>query len=91
MGPTASGKTDAAAALCESLNCELISVDSVQVYRGLDKGSAKPDPMFLSRFPHRLIDIRDIWEAYSAADFCADALAAIEEIHAAGKLSLIHI
>ena len=81
MGPTASGKTDAAAALFEQLNCELVSVDSVQIYRGLDIGSAKPDAEFLSRYPHRLIDIRNPEETYSAANFCADARSAIDEIH----------
>ena len=89
MGPTASGKTDAAAALSDHVDCELVSVDSVQVYRGLDIGSAKPDPVFLERFPHRLINVRNLLDTYSAADFCADAHAAINEIQAAGKLPVL--
>ena len=67
MGPTASGKTDLAIALAGELDCELVSVDSALVYRGLDIGSAKPD------YPHHLVDIRDPSEAYSAADFAAGA------------------
>lgn len=59
MGPTAAGKTDLAIALHERLGCELVSVDSAMVYRGLDIGSAKPSADELSRAPHRLIDIRD--------------------------------
>ena len=70
MGPTASGKTDLAIELAEARNCELVSVDSALVYRGLDIGSAKPD------YPHHLVDIRDPLDAYSAADFVADARAA---------------
>jgi tRNA dimethylallyltransferase len=67
MGPTASGKTDLAIELAQECNCELVSVDSALVYRGLDIGSAKPE------FPHHLVDIRDPLDAYSAADFAADA------------------
>ena len=77
MGPTASGKTDVAIALCKRFPFEIISVDSALVYRGLDIGSAKPDPATLTRIPHRLIDIRDPEEAYSAGDFVRDARAAM--------------
>jgi tRNA dimethylallyltransferase len=83
MGPTASGKTDLAIELAQSRNCELISVDSALVYRGMDIGSAKPD------YPHHLIDIRDPAEAYSAADFVADASRLVEEIVARGKTPLL--
>jgi tRNA dimethylallyltransferase len=83
MGPTASGKTDLAIALAEQLDCELISVDSALVYRGLDIGSAKPD------YPHHLVDIRDPAEAYSAAEFVDDALALCEAITARGKTPLL--
>jgi tRNA dimethylallyltransferase len=83
MGPTASGKTDLAIQLAERLNCELISVDSALVYRGMDIGSAKPD------YPHHLVDIRDPAEIYSAADFVADASRLIEEITARGKTPLL--
>ena len=89
MGPTASGKTALALALADHLGCELISVDSAQVYRGMDIGTAKPEPAVLARYPHRLIDIRDPAEPYSAAGFRHDALAAIAEILAAGRTPLL--
>ena len=76
MGPTASGKTALAIALRKVLPVELISVDSALIYRGMDIGTAKPDAAELSAAPHRLLDILDPAEAYSAADFRRDALAA---------------
>ena len=89
MGPTASGKTDLAMALADRLPVELISVDSALVYRGLDIGSAKPSPEELARYPHRLIDICDPAESYSAGRFREDALAAMAEITAVGKIPLL--
>lgn len=89
MGPTASGKTDLAIALVEQLPLEIISVDSVMVYRGMDIGSAKPDAATLLRAPHRLIDIRDPAEAYSAAQFRDDALHEMATINAAGRIPLL--
>lgn len=89
MGPTASGKTALAMALHESLPVDIISVDSSQVYRGMDIGTAKPGPEELARAPHRLIDIRDPSEPYSAADFREDALREIEAIHQAGRIPLL--
>lgn len=89
MGPTASGKTGLAVDLVDALNAEIVSVDSAMVYRGMDIGTAKPDAATLARAPHRLIDIRDPAEPYSAADFCRDARAAIDEIHAVGRLPLL--
>lgn len=89
MGPTASGKTDLAIELCQHLPCEIISVDSALIYRGMDIGTAKPSPSELALAPHRLINIRDPSEAYSAAEFRADALSAIEDIVAAGKIPLL--
>jgi tRNA dimethylallyltransferase len=89
MGPTASGKTALACALAEHFPLDLVSVDSALVYRGMDVGSAKPDAATLQRFPHRLIDIRDPAQAYSAAEFRADALREIEQIHAQGRLPLL--
>jgi len=89
MGPTASGKTDLAIELQQRLPLDIISVDSVMVYRGMDIGSAKPDAETLARAPHRLIDIRDPAEAYSAAEFRADALREIQAIHAAGRIPLL--
>lgn len=89
MGPTAAGKTDLAIALSQRLPCDLISVDSALVYRGMDIGTAKPDAATLAAFPHRLIDIRDPAEPYSAAEFRHDALQAIEAIIAAGRIPLL--
>lgn len=89
MGPTAAGKTEAAMALHEQCGCELISVDSAMVYRGLDIGSAKPSAEELRRAPHRLIDIRDPADPYSAADFRTDALREMRQISADGKVPLL--
>lgn len=89
MGPTASGKTDLAVALVERLPCEIVSVDSALVYRGMDIGTAKPDAALLARAPHRLIDILDPAEAYSAARFRSDALREMAEITAAGRIPLL--
>ena len=89
MGPTASGKTDLAIALRQHLPVELISVDSALVYRGMDIGSAKPTAEELAAVPHKLIDIRDPSEPYSAADFCADAERDIAAIHAQGKIPVL--
>ncbi len=89
MGPTASGKTDLAIELARVLPCEIISVDSALLYRGMDIGTAKPSRELLAEFPHRLIDIRDPLEAYSAAEFRSDALTAMGEITAAGRIPLL--
>lgn len=89
MGPTASGKTELAMTLQERLGCSLISVDSAQVYRGMDIGTGKPDAATLARYPHRLIDIRDPAEPYSAADFRTDALTEIAEVHDRDGLPLL--
>lgn len=89
MGPTASGKTDLAMALCERLPCDLISVDSAMIYRGMDIGTAKPTATELARYPHRLIDICDPADRYSAADFRRDALAEMAQISSAGRIPLL--
>jgi len=89
MGPTASGKTDLALELARALPCELVSVDSALVYREMDIGTAKPSAQLLEVFPHRLVDILDPVQAYSAAEFSADALAAMAEITAAGRIPLL--
>lgn len=89
MGPTASGKTELAMALHERLPVDLISVDASQVYRGMDIGTAKPSADELARAPHRLIDIRDPSQPYSAAEFCEDARTAIKQIHEAGRIPLL--
>lgn len=83
MGPTAAGKTDLAIGLAESLDGELISVDSALVYRGLDIGAAKPD------YPHHLINIRDPGDPYSAAEFAEDARAAIAAIRQRGRQPIL--
>ncbi len=80
MGPTASGKTDLAIELIQQLPAEIISVDSAMIYRDMNIGTAKPAPDILKKAPHRLIDIRDPSQAYSAGDFREDALLAIEAI-----------
>jgi tRNA dimethylallyltransferase len=75
--------------LAKRLPVEIINVDSAQVYRGMDIGTAKPSPEVLKETPHRLIDIRDPWEAYSAGAFCADASNAIQEISRNGRIPLL--
>lgn len=89
MGPTASGKTALAQALADRFDVDLVSVDSALVYRGLDIGSAKPDAATLARYPHRLIDIREPVQAYSAAEFRTDALSAMDEIAKTGRTPLL--
>lgn len=89
MGPTASGKSALAMELVQRLPCDIISVDSALVYRGMDIGTAKPTQAELVQAPHRLIDIRDPAEAYSAADFRQDALKEMASITAAGRIPLL--
>ncbi|MEW8524392.1 MAG: tRNA (adenosine(37)-N6)-dimethylallyltransferase MiaA [Candidatus Thiodiazotropha endolucinida] len=89
MGPTASGKTALAVALVERLPLEIISVDSALIYRGMDIGTAKPDQATLRIAPHRLINIRDPSESYSAAAFREDALTEMAEITRAGRVPLL--
>jgi tRNA dimethylallyltransferase len=89
MGPTASGKTELAVELVQRFPLEIISVDSALVYRGMDIGTAKPGPEVLAVAPHRLIDIRDPAEPYSAAEFRHDALAAMADITQQGRVPLL--
>ena len=89
MGPTAAGKTDLALALHEKLSCDLISVDSALIYEGMDIGTAKPEAELLAQVPHQLIDILDPVEAYSAARFREDALAAMAQISSSGRVPLL--
>jgi tRNA dimethylallyltransferase len=88
-GPTASGKTTLAVELVRRFPFAIVSVDSALVYKGMDIGTAKPDAAILRIAPHRLIDIRDPSETYSAAQFCIDARAAIEQIRNDGRLPLL--
>jgi tRNA dimethylallyltransferase len=89
MGPTAAGKTALAMALAQQGNAELVSVDSALIYRGMDIGTAKPTREELVQAPHRLIDILDPAQAYSAADFRSDALRHIADIHRHGKVPVL--
>ncbi|NNE39229.1 MAG: tRNA (adenosine(37)-N6)-dimethylallyltransferase MiaA [Gammaproteobacteria bacterium] len=89
MGPTATGKTQLAAELVQKLPLEIISVDSAMVYRDMDIGTAKPDKALLQIAPHRLINICDPFERYSAGNFVTDARQEIEQIHATGKIPLL--
>lgn len=89
MGPTASGKTDLAIRLRQKFPVEIISVDSALIYQGMDIGTAKPDQSELAQAPHRLIDILDPSEAYSAADFRRDALREMHAIAEQGKIPLL--
>ncbi len=89
MGPTASGKTDLAIKVAQHFPCDIISVDSAMVYRGMDIGSAKPSAAELQQAPHRLINICDPATSYSGADFCLDAKQEIEQILACGRFPLL--
>ncbi len=89
LGPTASGKTAVALALAERFPVEIVSVDSAQVYRGMDVGTAKPDAATRKRVAHHLIDIVDPTEAYSAGRFRDDALRLIPAIHARGNIPVL--
>jgi tRNA dimethylallyltransferase len=89
LGPTASGKTAVALELARRFPAEIVSVDSVQVYRGMDVGTAKPDRAQRERVPHHLIDILDPTEAYSAGRFRDDARRLVNEIHARGRTPIL--
>lgn len=89
MGPTASGKTAAAIALAKAYDGEIVSVDSALVYRGLNIGAAKPDAEEQAGIPHHLLDLRDPWQTYSAAEFAGAAAAAVRDIVARGKLPIL--
>jgi tRNA dimethylallyltransferase len=88
MGPTASGKSAVALELAQRLGGEIVSVDSALVYRGLDIGAAKPTRDDLAQVPHHLVDVREPWQPYSAAEFATDAQHAIDGIVARGKLPI---
>lgn len=89
MGPTASGKTALAVDWCQRLDTEVISVDSALVYRGLDIGAAKPDAATRALAPHRLVDVRDPHEVFSAADFAREALPPMQALAARGRVPLL--
>jgi tRNA dimethylallyltransferase len=89
MGPTASGKTAVSLGLTLRLPLEIVSVDSAQMFRDMDIGTAKPDRATLAQFPHHLIDLISPEESYSAARFRADALRVMAEITARGRIPLL--
>lgn len=89
MGPTGVGKSDWALRLAQAAPVEIVSVDSAQVYRGLDIGTAKPDPSVRARVAHHLIDVCDPSEGYSAGRFVGEALACIAAIHARSRVPLL--
>ena len=89
LGPTASGKTALGIEIAKVIPAEVISIDSALVYRQMDVGSAKPTAEEMAGIPHHLIDVRDPFESYSAADFVRDCTRLIKEIQARGKLPLI--
>ena len=89
VGPTAVGKTDVAMALADRYPIALISLDSALVYRGMDIGTAKPEPRLLARYPHALIDLVDPTEPYSAARYVSDADQAVKSALAAGRIPLL--
>lgn len=89
MGPTASGKTDLAIELCDKLGCEIISVDSALIYKGMDIGTAKPSVEEQQKAPHQLIDILDPAQSYSVAEFRRDALEAMDKITSRGNIPLL--
>ena len=89
VGPTASGKTTLALELAARFPCDIISVDSAQVFRDMNVGTAKPDAATLARFPHRLIDLITPEQRYSAAQFRADALREMATITTAGRIPLL--
>jgi len=89
MGPTASGKTAFALAVAERVGGEIVSVDSALVYRDLDIGAAKPTTEERARVPHHLLDVRDPWQTFSAADFAHDARRALDDIAARGRVPIL--
>ena len=89
VGPTASGKTAVAAALAQELSGEVVSADSMQLYRGMDIGTAKPDEAERGGVPHHMLDVAEPWEEYSAARYAAEAGACVRDILARGKLPIV--
>src|SRR3984957_15835464 len=89
MGPTGSGKSDLAMRLAETLPLDIVSVDSAQVYRGMDIGTAKPDAAARARVAHHLIDIRDPAQSYSVGEFTRDARLAMQDIWRRGRQPLL--
>src|SRR5438876_797616 len=89
VGPTASGKSDLALFLAESFSGEIVNYDSIQIFRHLNIGTAKPGAEELARVPHHMIDIREPTEIYTAGDYQRDARRVLEEIRGRGKLPIL--
>ena len=89
LGPTASGKTALALFVASKIPCEIISLDSALIYKGMDIGTAKPTPKEMAMCPHHLIDIIDPKQNYSAASFAHDCTALVKEICSRGRLPVI--
>ena len=89
MGPTSIGKTALSISLCEQFNIEIVSVDSVMIYKEFNIGSAKPCSLTLKKYPHSMIDIIEPWETYSVAFFYRDLLRNLDDIHKRGKIPLL--
>ena len=89
MGPTSIGKTALSISLCEQFNIEIVSVDSVMIYKEFNIGSAKPRSLTLKKYPHSMIDIIEPWETYSVAFFYRDLLRNLDDIHKRGKIPLL--
>jgi tRNA dimethylallyltransferase len=87
-GPTGAGKSDAGIALAERLGAEIVSMDSMAVFRGMDIGTAKPSRDDRRRVPHHLVDVRDPWQEFSISEYITEACRAVESIHASGHIAL---
>ena len=88
-GPTASGKTALGVALAQRLGGEVVSADSMQVYRGMDIGTAKPTPEEMEGVPHHMLDVADPWESYSVARYVSQAIPIVDDIAARGKVPIV--
>src|ERR1041385_6369060 len=88
-GPTATGKSEIALRVAEKIGGEIISVDSMQVYRGLDLGTAKPSAAERARGPHHLLDVVEVTESFDAAKFVALARRAVDEIQSRGRTPVL--
>ena len=88
-GPTGVGKTKLSLCLAAMLDGEIVSADAIQVYRGMDIGTAKADPFDQARIPHHLIDVCEITQSFNVHDFCTEAKAALEDIISRGRVPII--
>src|SRR5688500_17098834 len=89
VGPTGAGKEELALELALRLGAEIVSIDSMKVYRGMDAGTSKPAPEARLRVPHHLVDVADPWESFSVARYLREAEAAVEGIRSRGRAPLV--